>query len=1158
MKKALLVIPLLGLLIWFLSYPALQTEKESAPLQTKLAHPSEIEPQSVDQPTPPVQEAMREHAATADLKLPKLDHSKLLEKARKYEAEGRHLFAVSREVRVAPHLAGKWDIADDRARWSFQLESEGATSLNLAFSQFALPDGGELIISDPKGIAGEVRFTSADQDAHGELWTPILETDQLLVQLDLPRATAQQVRLNLAQVNHGFRNNKRGKAIGDGTSGSCNIDVVCSAADDPNFGPLIDMYRDQIRSVAAYTVGGVETCSGALINNARNDQRPFFLTANHCEITSANAPSIVVYWNFENTTCRQPNTSASGSNGDGRIDQFNSGSIFRATRAESDFCLIELDDPVDSAYNPFYAGWDRTGANPNMVVGIHHPAVSEKRISFELNPTTTTFYYSNSSNASATHVRVGDWDYGTTEGGSSGSPLFDDFGRIIGQLHGGDAACGNNDPDWYGRVSRSWADGGTAATQLSSWLDPDSSGITTIDGINADELITIGNLSITEGDSGTSSGQVTLTLSETTTDTVTVRIISSPDTASQSDFVAIDQIVTFPPNTLTRTVTVTVNGDVTPEEHEQFLLTLSQPTNAQASSQAGRVTILNDDIIAPSINSSLTAVAFVNELFEYQITAANTPDTFAIANQPTGMTIDPITGMISWIPTTAGPATVTITASNSGGSDSETLSITVNDNPLSEAIDISTPVSVTSSSPSWFRQTTTSFDGEDAAQSASITDSESSTLSMTLTGPMHMSFQWKVSSEEGYDWLFFTVDGQIVSEVPPITGEIDWVEIAYEVPAGSHTLSWSYLKDESVSEGQDAGWVDDVRLETDTRPIAWTQGSVLGVMGVAVQIPIEFINTTSYSFNNLPAWLSYDSETNLISGTPPSTGTYAFQAVASNALESHSRTITLTVITSTPGLPTTLGQTDLIVATSGNQDWFTDSSLNPVAASSGNITDDQFSTMSIWVQGPGTLNFEWSVSSEQGFDYLIYSLNEVFQDEISGSFGWETVSVPLAPGINVVSWTYEKDGSVSENGDRGLVRNITLDGFADFLYQNNINHYASSPADDDDSNGRSLLYEYAFQVTPGDESSLNPLAYNQHPTEANTVNLQFIGLNTDDDVEYYIEATDDLLDPDWQILPGTFQTAPSGPNATSYTFETQVPATDLPDRYYRIGVRFKD
>jgi hypothetical protein len=75
---------------------------------------------------------------------------------------------------------------------------------------------------------------------------------------------------------------------------------------------------------------------------------------------------------------------------------------------------------------------------------------------------------------------VADWDLGTTEGGSSGSPLFDQDGYVVGELHGGDAACGNDRPDWYGRFSYAWDEGSTDDSRLSVWLDPLGTGQTTL------------------------------------------------------------------------------------------------------------------------------------------------------------------------------------------------------------------------------------------------------------------------------------------------------------------------------------------------------------------------------------------------------------------------------------------------------------------------------------------------------------------------------------------------------------------------------------------------------------------------------------------------------------------------------------------------------
>ncbi len=283
--------------------------------------------------------------------------------------------------------------------------------------------------------------------------------------------------LALTSVNHGYTEFGRTPV-----SGACNVDVVCSAAD--GF-PQIDAWRDEIRSVGVMSINGTTFCTGALVNNTAQDFKPYFLTADHCNVDAGNAASLVVYWNFENSTCRAPGSTASGSPGDGTLTQFNSGTTFLAANTPSDMTLLELDDPIDSAFNVYWAGWDRSGNDATTAVAIHHPSTDEKRISFENDPTSTTSYGLTTVPGNGTHIRITDWDLGTTEPGSSGSPLFDQNGRVIGQLHGGFAACGNDSSDWYGRLNVSWTGGGTNATRLSNWLDPNASGVTTLDGTDA-------------------------------------------------------------------------------------------------------------------------------------------------------------------------------------------------------------------------------------------------------------------------------------------------------------------------------------------------------------------------------------------------------------------------------------------------------------------------------------------------------------------------------------------------------------------------------------------------------------------------------------------------------------------------------------------------
>jgi hypothetical protein len=86
-----------------------------------------------------------------------------------------------------------------------------------------------------------------------------------------------------------------------------------------------------------------------------------------------------------------------------------------------------------------------------------------------------------------THWEVPSWDKGTTEGGSSGSGLFNPFQQLIGQLEGGYALCegsqSNGEGDWYGKFSYSWTNNDRSdSNRLDYWLDPLNTGAETLNG----------------------------------------------------------------------------------------------------------------------------------------------------------------------------------------------------------------------------------------------------------------------------------------------------------------------------------------------------------------------------------------------------------------------------------------------------------------------------------------------------------------------------------------------------------------------------------------------------------------------------------------------------------------------------------------------------
>lgn len=421
---------------------------------------------------------------TEMLVLPPIDVSKALEEDRKTALgtkPGPLRYALASKVAVdarsaAKSMPGEWiDLPDGTSLWRLDIDAANAIGVDLGFHRFSLPQGAALWLASRDGSIVKGPWTDADNTRHGQFWTPVVEGSGARLELTVPTALKDHVALELGTVHQAYRDIRTG-ASPLAKAGTCNVDAVC-----PEGNPI----RDQIRAAARMTFSGF-LCSGQLVNSTRGDRRRLFSTANHCISTPSEAASLVVYWRYESPTCRPV---GSAQNGQvipltGNSIEQTGGATLVATHAPSDATLLELNTPIPAAANPFWNGWDRSNTVPASTSVVHHPQGHEKRISFDLDAA------QRSDNTAVAvpgdfHWRVVDWDLGTTEQGSSGSGLLNPQRRLIGFLSGGDAACGNDLDDYFGRLDVAWTGGGTAATRFSNHLDPDSTGALTVDGVSS-------------------------------------------------------------------------------------------------------------------------------------------------------------------------------------------------------------------------------------------------------------------------------------------------------------------------------------------------------------------------------------------------------------------------------------------------------------------------------------------------------------------------------------------------------------------------------------------------------------------------------------------------------------------------------------------------
>jgi hypothetical protein len=133
-------------------------------------------------------------------------------------------------------------------------------------------------------------------------------------------------------------------------------------------------------------------------------------------------------------------------------------------------------------------------------------------------------------------------------------------------------------------------------------------------------------------------------------------------------------------------------------------------------------------------------------------------------------------------------------------------------NPLSEALDTDLIIT-TGGNADWFSQIAPFYYGGGAAQSGDISHNQNSWMQTAVSGAGTVSFYWKVSSEEDYDFLEFYIDGSMQDR---ISGSMDWQQKAYWITGSDlHTLEWRYMKDKGTDSGLDCGWVDNVEFVTN-------------------------------------------------------------------------------------------------------------------------------------------------------------------------------------------------------------------------------------------------------------------------------------------------------------------------------------------------------
>ena len=389
-------------------------------------------------------------------------------------------FSIKTEISLSTEgTVVRWP--NGEVSWIARITSPGAPALGLVMEQASFPSNARLYIYSEFDHS---RIYSMDYEeiSSGFISTPSLPTESLIVEYTEKEAgesfRGSFVITDLIVIYNGLETAFGTKDLGDAEW--CQVNINCSPEGD-NW----QLYKRGIARILFREGSYWYYCTGTLINNTNQDGTPYFLTAEHCGGSASAADRNVwqFYFNYERPGC--PNTGTPPTN-------LRVGCVLKSKgliSGGSDFQLVQLNSAPPQAWNPYYNGWDRNTTPATGGVGIHHPSGDAKKIStYTGTLTSASPNIGGSQMASNSAWRVV-WTqtangHGCTEGGSSGSPIFNNAGMVVGTLSGGSSYCSSpSSPDYYGKFSYHWqTNGATNDKRLAPWLDPANTGVMTLPG----------------------------------------------------------------------------------------------------------------------------------------------------------------------------------------------------------------------------------------------------------------------------------------------------------------------------------------------------------------------------------------------------------------------------------------------------------------------------------------------------------------------------------------------------------------------------------------------------------------------------------------------------------------------------------------------------
>lgn len=374
--------------------------------------------------------------------------------------------------------------------WSWQKSIQGnsrvlnievpdAKGFFLSFSDFYLPKGAKLYAYNSNTPQKALVFQSEDNPKGGAYSVENLIGDNVVLEYIASSNTEEAPRLHMLNVGYKYENGLGDELSGfDSGSNYCMINVNC---------PEGEAWQAQKRGVVQLRMLKSDKktylCSGTLINNTSNDKTPYILTAYHCfeNMTEAEIEQTEFFFEYESPTCEE-NTLPTY--------KYHKGAdvmILNPINDGSDGALLKLTGVLPDDWDVYFNGWDRVNQGSSITGGsiIHHPLGDVKKITLYTQPPVSGKWSDDAPNGTHWIVR---YSLGATRGGSSGSPMFNSNGLVVGTLTGGDSSCDKPSyADQYGKFWYHWNQYPNADLHMSKYLDPLNTNVDKLAGLYNNE-----------------------------------------------------------------------------------------------------------------------------------------------------------------------------------------------------------------------------------------------------------------------------------------------------------------------------------------------------------------------------------------------------------------------------------------------------------------------------------------------------------------------------------------------------------------------------------------------------------------------------------------------------------------------------------------------